>query len=131
MIDDLPNIISTASLLLAVVTALMGFWYADVVRAIDETEPKLPFEKKTLGKKIAPVFWSKALPLALGSVLIAAIFLCRAVGIVLEAMNALGTEATYNDMKAAFVATEALMLLLAIVTATLACKLGVKRWRLR
>lgn len=130
MIDELPNVISTASLLLAVVTALMGFWYADVARAIAETEPKLAGERTTLRKKIAPIFWSKALPLALGSLVIAAIFLCRAIGITRQAADARGSGASYDDMKTALVATEAMMLLLAIVTVTLACRLGAKCLRL-
>lgn len=129
--SDVSDVISTASLLLAVVTALMGFWYADVTNAIDETEPTLPKERERAGKRIAPVFWAKALPLALGSVVIASVFLWRAWNIALEALRSFGTGAKYDDLKAAFVATEALMLLLAIVTCRLAWKLGSKRCRLR
>ncbi|MES0175387.1 hypothetical protein [Mesorhizobium sp. M0006] len=129
--SDLSDVISTASLLLAVVTALMGFWYADVTKAIGETEPTLHNERKTVGKRIAPVFWAKALPLALGSVVIASVFLFRAGRITLEALRSIGTGAEYSDMKAAFVATEALMVLLAAVTCTLTLRLGRKCWRLR
>lgn len=128
---DLSDIISTASLLLAVVTALMGFWYADVTKAIGETEPNLPNERKTVANRIAPVFWAKALPLALGSVVIASVFLYRAGRIMLEAIRSIGSKAEYNDMKAAFLATETLMVLLAVATSTLAWKLGRKCWRLR
>jgi hypothetical protein len=130
-VSDLSDVISTASLLLAVVTALMGFWYADVSKAIGETEPNLPNERKTVGKRIAPVFWGKALPLALGSVVIASLFLWRAGTIALDALGSFGTGARYSDMKAALAATEGLMLLLAAVTVTLAWKLGRKCWRLR
>jgi hypothetical protein len=128
---NLADVISTMSLLLAVATALMGFWYADVTNAIDEVDPKLPNERKTLGKRIAPVFWAKALPLALGSLAIASVFLHRAGKVTLEALRCFGTGAEYNDLKAALIATEALMVLLAAVTCTLALKLGVKWGRLR
>jgi hypothetical protein len=131
MKDELPDVISTASLLLAVVTALMGFWYADVSKAIREAEPNLPNEKRTLRIKIAPVFWGKALPLALGSAVVAVVFLRRAGGIVAEAISLLDTGASYSDMKAAFVATETLMITLAAVTVTLAFRLGRKCLRLR
>ncbi|QKD19520.1 hypothetical protein HGP13_33670 [Mesorhizobium sp. NZP2077] len=129
--SDISDVISTASLLLAVVTALMGFWYADVTKAISETEPTLPKERETVAKRIAPVFWAKALPLALGSVVIASVFLWRAWNIALEALRSFGTDAKYDDLKAAFLATEVLMILLAVVTCTLAWRLGRKRWRLR
>jgi uncharacterized membrane protein (UPF0182 family) len=128
---DLPNVISTASLLLAVVTALMGFWYADVSNAIRETEPTLLNEKKTVRNRITPTFWAKALPLAIGSSTVALVFLWRAGRVVVEALRSLGTGANYSDMKAAFVATEILMITLAIVTVTLASKLGRKCLRLR
>ncbi len=131
MSDDIANVIATSSLLLAVVAALMSFWYADVNKAIEEKEPKLPAERTTLGKKIAPILWSKALPLAIGSTAIAIVFLSRALSIVAQAISVVGKGWRYDDMKAACVVTEALMLLLAVVTVSLACRLGAKRHRLR
>jgi len=131
MTDNIADVIATSSLLLAVVAALMSFWYADVTRAIDEKEPDLPAERKTVGKRIAPIFWTKALPLALGATAIAVVFLPRALGIVAEAASAFGKGWRYDDMKTACVVTEGLMVLLACVTVYLAQRLGAKRRRLR
>lgn len=131
MTDNIADVISTSSLLLAVATALMGLWYADVAKAIGEKEPDLPGEKRTLGRKIAPAFWSKALPLATGSTAIALIFLPRSIGILVEAVGLADRGGAYNDMKAACVVTEGLMLLLATVTLQLAWRLGAKRRRMR
>jgi hypothetical protein len=130
MSDKLSDVIPTASLLLAIVTALMGFWYAELSVAIHESEPRLPAEKILLRKKVAAVLWSKAVPLLLGSVLVAAIFFPRFVGIVIEAFR-LGADGTYSDMKAALVATEVLMTVLAIASAWLAWQLCRKHKRLR
>lgn len=130
MMDDTANIIETASLLLAVVTALMGFWYADVTRAIDEADPRLPAERRTLRKALARVFWGKAFPLTLGAVAIALIFVDRAWSILRASVALAGSEWVYHDMHAAFVVTELLMLLLAGVTLRLSWKLGSKCLRL-
>ena len=131
MTDETANVIATSSLLLAVVAALMSFWYADVNKAIEEKEPKLPAEKSALGKRIAPVLWSKALPLAVGATAIATVFLARTIGILVEATHAIGRGWRYDDMKAACVMTEVMMLLLAGVTVRLAWLLAAKRFRLR
>ncbi len=131
MTDDIANVIATSSLLLAVIAALMSVWYADVAKAIDEKEPTLPAEKKALGKRIAPVFWTKALPLAIGATSIAIVFLPRALGIVAEAVAAWGKGGTYDDMRTACVVTQGLMILLAGVTLQLAWRLGAKRQRMR
>ena len=130
MNDDIPNIIATTSLLLAVVTALMGFWYADVTRAIGEAEPRLPAERKTLCKVLVRVFWGKAFPLTLGAVAIALVFVDRALSILRASMAFAGSDWVYNDMHAAFVVTELLMILLASVTLRLSWKLGSKCLRL-
>ncbi|ASE40795.1 hypothetical protein [Brevundimonas vesicularis] len=130
MKDDIPNIIATCSLLLAVITALMSFWYADVAKAIGETEPKLPGERRTLRHKIRPVFWTKALPLALGATAIAIVFFARACKIAIAALQGVG-RLEYDDMQAAFLVTEGLMVILAGVTIKLAWQLGWKIERLR
>ena len=127
---DLSDVISTASLLLALVTALMSFWYSDVTQAIGKSNPNLANERKTLLNQIAPIFWSKALPLAVGSIIIAVVFLNRALQIFFEALESFNTGAKYNDLKAAFLVTEFLLLILAIVTCRLAWRLGHKCWKL-
>jgi hypothetical protein len=126
----MADLISTASLLLAVVTALMGFWYADVMRAIDEAEPRLPAERKTLRKSLARVFWGKAFPLTLGAVAIATIFAKRALSILLSSVSLISSNWQYDDMRTAFVVTELLMLLLAGVTLRISWILGSKIIRL-
>jgi uncharacterized membrane protein len=131
MNDKFPDVISTATLLLAIVTALMGFWYADVSKALGEDEPNLANEKKTVVNRIKPVFRGKALPLAIGSTVVALIFVWRTIEIILEAIRSVGTGATYSDMKTAFVATEVLMIVLAVVSVSRAYMLAKKCIRLR
>jgi len=108
----------------------MSFWYSDVTQAIRKSNPNLANERKTLLNQIAPIFWSKALPLAVGSIIIAVVFLNRALQIFFEALESFDTGAKYNDLKAAFLVTEFLLLILAIVTCRLAWRLGHKCWKL-
>ena len=131
MNDEVADVMATASLLLAVVTALVGLWFGDVSRAIDEKEPKLPAERTTLCRKLAPTFWSKALPLAVGSTLIAGIFLRRLISVAMSSSRLQGQDWHYDDIKAAFAATEVLLVLLAITTIWLSVRLGRKCLRLR
>lgn len=131
MNDNIDNIIATASLLLAVVTALMSIWFADVTRAIDEKDPKLPADRKTLRKRLTPILWSKSLPLAIGSTMIAGVFANRLLEIVRSSLMLRGHNWHYDDMKAAFVATELMLFALAIVTVVLAIRLAVKCLGLR
>lgn len=130
MSDNIADVISTSSLLLAVVTALLGVWFADVDKALQIAEPQLRGERGVTRNNIRPVLFSKALPLALGAGVIAIVFLPRSVLIVFEAFTHLGHTACYDDMKAAAVVTECLMLALAFVTAWMAGKLYGKYNRL-
>jgi hypothetical protein len=79
-------------------------------------KPKLPAEKSALGKKIAPIFWSKALPLAIGGTTIALILLWRAIRIMMEIAGLIGSYWYLDEMKAACVMTEGLMVLLVGMT---------------
>lgn len=128
--DIVANVISTASLLLGIFTALMGLWYADVSRAIDETEPELQGERDTLRKQLRPVLWGKAVPLAVGASVIAAVFFDRARTIVCDSLALYGKAWRYDDMMAAMVVTEVLIVTLAGVTLFRAGCLGLKFLRL-
>ncbi|WP_062781589.1 hypothetical protein [Novosphingobium capsulatum] len=131
MTDEVANIIATASLLLAVVTVLLGLWFGDVSKAIDETEPRLRAERATLRKRLARTFWSKALPLAVGSTAIAAIFLPRLIDVATSSAGLRGQDWQYDDMKAAFAATEVLLVLLSAAAMSLSIRLGRKCLSLR
>lgn len=126
MKDNFADIISTASLLLAVVTTLLGVWFSDVSKAIDEKDPKLPADRKTLRKRLTPIFWAKSLPLAAGSTIIAGVFANRLITVVTSSLALRGQDWFYDDLKAAFVATELMLITLAGVTLYLAARLGLK-----
>lgn len=128
--DLIANVIATASLLLGIFTALMGLWYADVSKAIDETEPDLQGERDAVRGRLTPDLWGKALPLALGASVIAAVFAPRAWAILCSSYALSGTAWRYDDMMAAMVVTEALIVILAGVSLVRAVRLGAKCWRL-
>lgn len=130
MSDNIADVISTSSLLLAVMTALLSVWFADVDRALRVVEPELKGERGVTRLSIHPVLFAKAVPLAFGSAVIAGVFLPRAVMIVLEALTHLGHIGCYDDMKMAAVVTESLMIALAVVTTRMAMRLYRKYERL-
>lgn len=129
--DMIANVIATASLLLGIFTALMGLWYADVSKAIDETEPELQGERDAVRGRLTPVLWGKAVPLALGASVIAAVFFQRAARILCDSIALSGEDWRYDDMMAAMAVTEGLILILAAVTLVRAGRLAAKCLRLR
>lgn len=130
MSDNIADVISTSSLLLAVITALLSVWFADVDKALRVAEPDLKGERGVTRLIIRPVLFAKAVPLALGSTIIAGVFFPRAVTILLETLSHLGHLGCYDDMKMAAVVTESLMIALAVVTTQMAVRLFRKYERL-
>ncbi|WP_130272804.1 hypothetical protein [Phyllobacterium myrsinacearum] len=123
---DIADVISTSSLLLAVLTGLLGFWHPLVVAALDEDEPRLPAERRRARERVLGIFLYKALPLAIASAAIAAVFLPRAIKMVTLSVGLIGKNWRYNDLSAAFILTQVLMMVLAGATTSLAIQLYAK-----
>lgn len=81
-------------------------------------------------KALARIFWGKAFPLTLGVIANAVVFVERAWSILQGSIAFAGSDWVYDDMCAAFVVTELLLLLLAGVTLRLSWKVGWKCLRL-
>jgi hypothetical protein len=118
----MSDVLSAASLLLAVLTALFGLWLPDIsVAAGLKLDMKLE-DRRPNRNVIRRCLWGKAAPLALATLLIAAIFANRALGIIVDTI-ASGFSGSFQDLSAAFVVTELLMIALAFVSTFQALRL--------
>ncbi len=118
----MSDVLSAASLLLAVLTALFGLWLPDISAAAGlKLDMKLE-DRRPNRNAIRRCLWAKAAPLALATLLIAAIFANRALGIIVETVES-GFSGSFQDLSAAFVVTELLMIALAFVSTFQALRL--------
>ena len=122
------DVIASASLLLALVAAMFGLWYAEINDALGVHVPTDgDTARKVSRRKVAPVLWNKAFPLAIAATAIALVFMPRACAIILASVALIGKDWRYDDLLAAFVLTEAILAALAGVTVVRALRL-LKKW---
>lgn len=124
--EHLPDAISAASLVLAVLAALYTLWLPDVSAALAITPKDDEDDRGPQRTQVRTALLTKALPLGLATIAATAILLPRGINIVVEAWVHKGNWA-FDDVKAFFVLTLSLMLLLAIVSATQLAGLLAKR----
>lgn len=111
----MSDVLSAASLLLAVMTALFGLWLPEISAAAGfKLDMKLE-DRRPNRNVIRRCLWSKAAPLSLATLLIAAIFANRALGIIVDTVES-GFSGSFQDLSAAFVVTELLIIALAFVS---------------
>lgn len=80
----MADLLSAASLLLAIVSVLYGLWYVEIVAA---AERSVPFHVEDRTKPLAEVrevLMGKAVPVALAACLVAAVFLPDTVRLMIE-----------------------------------------------
>jgi len=86
------DILSAASLLLAIVTVLYALWYQELTSAL---QTEIPIHKEEYPKSLATlkkVFFSRAIPLFLSSVTVSFVFLPDAITIVIQVIDAWATD---------------------------------------
>jgi hypothetical protein len=116
------DLLSGASLLLAVVSVLFGLWYADIQKAIDLDMQTVPNHRKDRSDVVSATrtaFWQKAVPLASAAALVALVFLPDAIILCVNAVRTIfdtglrSALGNYNAVQAAFVAVELITIALA------------------
>lgn len=117
------DVIASASLLMALVAALFGLWYVEIDRALGEQAREGAVARKVVRDRVGLVLWNKALPLAGSATAVAAVFLPRALAIGTSSISLIGKEWRYDDLMAAFLLTELVLVALAILTALRAARL--------
>lgn len=112
--SNLGEAISAASLVLAVLTALYTLWLADVSDALKIIPKDDQDDHRPQRRQIRLALWSKAFPLAFATISATAILFPRGLAILKE-FCASDAVWQYDDVKALFILTWALLLLLALV----------------
>jgi hypothetical protein len=112
--DGLDQAISAASLVLAVLAALYTLWLGDVSRALDLVKEADPTNRAPQKAQVSSAFYTKALPLLIASLAAVAALFWRTWLIVREVL-AHGWAWEYDDVKALFLLTAALLVTLCVV----------------
>ncbi|HEY2070366.1 MAG TPA: hypothetical protein VGG48_12490 [Rhizomicrobium sp.] len=111
----MANPLAAASVLLAVVAVLYGAWNGDVANAINLKFASQPENRGPAREQIRNAINTKALPLTLGCWLSVAVFAWRVANLITGAIGCLySTSCVYDDVGAAFVLTEAFVIVIAI-----------------
>lgn len=124
--EHLPDAISAASLVLAVLAALYTLWLPAVSAALAITPAADKDDRGPQRVQIVSALRTKALPLAGATLAATLILLPRGIAIIAEAWMR-WQEWGFDDVKAFFVLTLSLMLLLALVSAAQLIGLVAKR----
>lgn len=114
----MTDLLSAASLLLAIVGVFYGLWYNDISSALATPLPKHVLDKAAPLKQIRTVLFSKAIPLATASCSAALVFLPSTLGIIRESACGYATQGaafvlTYDALKTSLVLVEVFTLVLA------------------
>lgn len=124
--EHLSDAISAASLVLAVLAALYTLWLPSVTAAL-EIEPKPDAEdREPQRKQVMDALVYKSAPLCVATAASAIILLPRSKAIVIEIWEHHAVW-TYDDVKAFFLLTLSLMLVLALVSLAQLIRLIAKR----
>lgn len=113
--EHLPEAISAASLVLAVLAALYTLWLPAVSSALIITPADDKEDRGPQRTEVVTVLFTKALPLAGATLAATLILLPRGIAIVAETCMR-WREWAFDDVKGLFVLTLSLMLLLALVS---------------
>jgi hypothetical protein len=122
----IADAIAAASLVLAILAALYSLWLSDVTAALD-LEAKADRDDRTPQRKqVTRALLTKAVPLSLATIAGASILFPRSRA-VLRQVDEHWQDWVFDDVKALFVLTEAMLILLTIVAFAQLLRLIFKR----
>jgi hypothetical protein len=127
----MSDLLSSASLLLAIIGVLYGIWYADIVNATNIVVKEHYADRGSQRDQVTNVKRGKALPLAIIASLLTLTFLPDAIEITFESFSVLKMEKLeaykyYNAVKAAFCLVVALLIGLTSYAWVMVAKLNSK-----
>lgn len=104
----MSDLLSAASLLLAVLGVLYGLWYPEIMDALDTEVPPFVEDRRHPYRQVVSVLYGRALPLMIAGIGISAIFLPDALHIALSSLRAYKMEGIaylkdYSAVHTAFV----------------------------
>ena len=130
------DLLSAASLLLAVVGVFYGLWYPEIIKSLDKQPPTHDEDKVLPHKEISTILFSKSVPLFISALLISLIFLPDMVKILINSLLALKTLgiaeylASYDAVRTAFFIVEILSIAICIHACTILNRLIIHRRKL-
>ena len=86
------DLLSAASLILAVVGMLYSLWYPEIQKALDEQIPKFKEDRIKINKAIGGVLWTRSLPLAILALIVSLIFTPDTLKVSYEIYNQISTS---------------------------------------
>jgi hypothetical protein len=127
--SKIPDLLSAASLLLTLVGLVYGIWYAEIMTAIGMPIPLPVGDRADVRDAVRATLYHKALPLAVLSLILTAIFVPDAVAIVALAIKAFraqgcGAFGQYDAAEAAFCLVVVLIGMLALSLISLVWRLS-------
>jgi hypothetical protein len=132
----LNDLLSAASLLLAVVGIFYGLWYPEIIKSLNKPVPLHDPDKDLPHKEISIVLFSKAVPLFISALFISFVFLPDTVKIFIDSLLTLitlgivGYLASYDAVRTAFFLVEILAIAISIHSLTMVVRLISKRRKL-
>lgn len=130
----MSDLLSSASLLIAIVTVLYALWYSEIRRGINDLKPIDRREDDKISEVFGILCW-RALPLAGASFCLAVIFLKDAVIIVQRSWSLneglMSRLISYDAVATAFVLVEIICIFLAVLILIQAVKLVINLHELR
>jgi hypothetical protein len=127
----MSDLLSSASLLIAIVTVLYALWYPEIRRGIKEIKATGVREDDKISEVLGIIIW-RALPLMAASLGLAVVFLKDAIVIVQrswrDTADLRSRITTYDTVATAFVLVEIVCIFLAILTVVQSAKLAIN-WR--
>lgn len=115
----MSDLLSAASLLLAIVGVLNGLWYAEISAALSLDLPRHKEDRQGHLSKIRSVLWGKAVPLALASLSVTLVFLPPSAMIAVDSLKGYSKHGisfltNYDAIATSFVLVEIFAAVLAV-----------------
>jgi len=126
--NSMNDLLSASSLLMAIAAILFSLWYAEITEALEIKPDQFNENNAAAYKTVTSIFWSKAFPVALMSLLVTIIFLPDAVKLAVESLKTYqeyGIKAIkkYDAVKTAYCFVTILSAVLAIYMLALTVQL--------
>jgi hypothetical protein len=131
----MSDLLSASSLLMAIAAILFSLWYSEIAKALEVVPKQYSVDNVASRVSVSAVLFSKALPVAVMALAVAAIFLPDALKLAKESFklfSELGLDALekYDAVRTAYCFVTVLSILLAIYMCVLVAKLLSLRKRL-
>jgi hypothetical protein len=125
----MSDLLSAASLLLAVLGVLYGLWYPEIIDALGIKVPEYAEDRKRPYREVSSVLYSRALPLTIASLGVSLIFLPDAIKIVKDTVLEFQVQGithlkNYSAVRAAFCFVVAMSITIAVHLTILSVKLS-------